>query len=69
MTSEGNKREEKMVICPKCKSDDHFMVIKGLERHDENFGEGYEVLECYKCHAWFKAYWKLEKIIEMGEVI
>lgn len=52
--------------CPKC-GHDGFIVIRELERHKEPQGEGYEVLHCFECCSWFKAYWKFNGIVELVE--
>jgi len=53
--------------CPVC-GHDSFIVIKDLERHEMPLKQAYEVLECYHCHAFVKAIWKFEKIVELREV-
>ena len=53
--------------CPKCKEAEMY-IVKELEKHGEPEKEGYEVVECYLCHTFYKVYWRFFKRTELREI-
>jgi len=55
------------MICGKCGCEG--MIEKcPLEKHELDEDSGYEIVECYQCHTFYKRYWKCYKVVEMHEL-